>query len=84
MAGVVRIECAAGEPADAVALADRSVDALGRLASVPHKDPRAPQNLTPIAGLERLLRHRLGDPRLVRRALQRAAAGEVPPAQPRS
>ncbi|MEZ5258575.1 MAG: hypothetical protein R2705_17280 [Ilumatobacteraceae bacterium] len=38
---------------------------LPRFASVPHKDRRAPQNLAPIAGLERQLRRRLGDPALL-------------------
>ena len=43
------------------------------LASVPHKDPRAPQNLVPIGGLERELRHRLGDQHILYRALRAAA-----------
>jgi hypothetical protein len=47
---------------------------LPRFASRPHKEPRAPQNLYPIAGLERDLRHRLGDARILYRALRRAAA----------
>ena len=52
----------------------RVTAALPRFASEPHKDPRAPQNLHPIAGLERELRRRLGDPRLLERALRQAAA----------
>ena len=47
---------------------------LPRFASEPHKDPRAPQNLYPIAGLEHALRRRLGDPLLLERSLRRAAA----------
>jgi len=47
---------------------------LQRYASAGYKDSRAPQNLYPIAGLERALRRRLGDPGVVYRAL-RAAAG---------
>ena len=47
---------------------------LPRFASEPHKDTRAPQNLYPIGGLERELRHRLGDQALLFRSLQRAAA----------
>jgi hypothetical protein len=43
------------------------------LAGVEYKDPRAPQNLVPIGGLEKLLRHRLGDTRLLYRALRAAA-----------
>jgi hypothetical protein len=40
---------------------------------VEFKDSRAPQNLFPIAGLERALRRRLGDPGLLYRALRTAA-----------
>ena len=47
---------------------------LPRFASEPHKDTRAPQNLYPIGGLERELRHRFGDQALLFRSLQRAAA----------
>jgi hypothetical protein len=74
-AGMVRVECDAELSTDAaVALADISVVTLPGFASTPHKDPRAPQNLVPIAGLERRLRASLGDPRLLHRALVRAAA----------
>jgi hypothetical protein len=74
-AGMVRCE-AAGELSvpEAVALADRATVTLPRFASRPHQDPRAPQNLHPIAGLERRLRHCLGDATLLERALRRAAS----------
>jgi hypothetical protein len=75
LAGIVR--CEAGSHlsvTEAVSIADRVTTALPRFASEPHKDSRAPQNLYPIAGLERELRHRLGDPALMLRALRRAAA----------
>ncbi|HEV3363545.1 MAG TPA: DNA double-strand break repair nuclease NurA [Acidimicrobiia bacterium] len=73
--GVVRGECSANlPPADAAALADRVTTALPRYASQAHKDGRAPQNLYPIAGLERDLRHRLGDQQVLYRALRLAAA----------
>ena len=55
--------------------ADMVTAGLPRFASAAHKDGRAPQNLYPIAGLERELRHRLGDPQLLYRALRVAAAG---------
>jgi len=72
---IVRLECSADLPAaDAVALADVTARVLPRLASAPHKDPRAPQNLVPIGGLERQLRHRLGDAALLYRALRGALA----------
>lgn len=73
-AGVVRAECSATIPVpEAAALADAVTVALPRFASAPHKDSRAPQNLYPIAGLERELRHRLGDPQILYRALRLAA-----------
>lgn len=74
-AGVVRVECAATLPAtEAARLASLSQQLLPRYASVEYKDQRAPQNLVPIAGLERQLRRRLGDQKVVYRALQIAAA----------
>jgi hypothetical protein len=73
-AGVVRIECSADLPVPEVTrLAAVSQKCLVRFASTPYKDARAPQNLYPIAGLERELRRRLGDPRLLYRALRLAA-----------
>jgi hypothetical protein len=73
-AGVVRIECAAALPVtEVIQLASLSQRVLGRFASAEYKDSRAPQNLYPIAGLERELRRRLGDPRLLYRALREAA-----------
>ena len=47
---------------------------LPRYASESHKDPRAPQNLYPVGGLERELRRRLGDPDVLYRALLIAAS----------
>jgi hypothetical protein len=73
-AGVVRIECSADLRAGQVTeLADLTARVLPALASAPHKDPRAPQNLVPIGGLERELRRRLGDQQLLYRALRAAA-----------
>ncbi len=72
--GVVRLECSAElPPAEVPLLADLTARLLPPLASTPHKDPRAPQNLVPIGGLERELRHRLGDQQLLYRALRSAA-----------
>jgi hypothetical protein len=39
------------------------------------RDARAPQNLLPIGALETRLRHRLGDPLLLRRSIEHAIAG---------
>jgi hypothetical protein len=72
--GVVRLECPTDlPPAEAIALADLTARVLPPLASTAHKDPRAPQNLVPIGGLERHLRHRLGDAALLYRSLRAAA-----------
>ncbi|CAN5161393.1 hypothetical protein BH20ACT22_BH20ACT22_04920 [soil metagenome] len=75
-AGIVRCESNADlEVREVVALADSVTATLPRFASAGHKDPRAPQNLYPIAGLERQLRRRLGDPALLYRGLREAAIG---------
>lgn len=67
----VKADLAVGE---ASRLANLVTASLPRYASARHKDPRAPQNLYPIGGLERELRRRLGDRDLAMRALRRAAA----------
>jgi len=72
--GVVRCEASADLSRDQViARADRATALLPSFASSRHKDPRAPQNLYPIAGLERELRRRSGDPTLLYRALLASA-----------
>ncbi|MFI0408326.1 hypothetical protein [Actinomadura sp. 3N508] len=74
-AGIARCEAAPDLPRDAVVeLADHSAAIIPGLAGVDYKDPRAPQNLVPIGGLEKLLRHRLGDAGLLYRALRTATA----------
>jgi hypothetical protein len=78
--GVVRVECPADLDVTAVVeLAHLSAATLPRFASVPYKDPRAPQNLVPIAGLEKRLRALLGDSRILHRSLMRAAAVGISP-----
>jgi hypothetical protein len=73
-AGVVRCEATAdSETKDVIELADKVTALLPRFASESHKDPRAPQNLYPIAGLERELRRLLGDPALLYRDLKVAS-----------
>lgn len=70
-AGIVRCEVRAGlGAAEAARLADAVTAALPRYAGR-SSDPRAPQNLAPVGGLERWLRHRLGDQGFVRRGLMR-------------
>jgi hypothetical protein len=75
MDGIVRAEVTADRDLPA---ARRRADLLAatvcRYASAGHKDPRAPQNLYPVGGLERRLRRLLGDPELLYRALRQASA----------
>lgn len=72
--GLVRCEAPAALPMDdAKTLADVSAVLLPRFASLPQWDKRAPQNLVPVAGLERRLRHLLGDRDLVYRMIRQAA-----------
>lgn len=74
-AGIVRVECSPDLTVEqAIELADLSGVTLPRFASQAYKDPRAPQNLIPIAGLERRLRGLLGDARVLHRALTMATA----------
>jgi hypothetical protein len=74
-AGIMRCEASGALAIERLrATADSVTATLGRYASQPHKEARAPQNLYPIAGLERELRRRLGDSRLVYRDLRAAAA----------
>ena len=73
--GIVRVECSPDLTVEqAVELAELSGATLPRFASSAYKDPRAPQNLVPIAGLERRLRGMLGDARVLHRALALATA----------
>jgi hypothetical protein len=71
LAGIARLETSAALGLQgARALADTSARELPRFASSAERDPRAPQNLYPIGGLEAALRHRLGDHLVVRRAIE--------------
>lgn len=75
LSGTVRCEMRGDRPvADAAARADEVAATVTRFASRPHREPRAPQNLYPIAGLEAELRRRLGDRDLLYRALRAASA----------
>ncbi len=73
MTGIVRLEVPKEIGLEkARALADVATSVLPRFASVVGRDPRAPQNLYPVGELERVLRHRLGDSELVKRAIETA------------
>ncbi len=75
-AGIVRCESSSDlSPDQLVEMANLTTRVLPKYASEAHKDSRAPQNLYPIAGLERVLRHRLGDATVMFRALRRSSGG---------
>jgi uncharacterized protein len=72
--GIGRCEVPAALPMDRVlAMADMSSRLLPGFASRPFWDKRAPQNLVPIAGLEKRLRHLMGERELVYRMIRSAA-----------
>jgi hypothetical protein len=74
-AGVARCEVSASLPLPrAVELADLTAAHLPRFASKPFWDSRSPQNLVPIAALERRLWHLQGDRQLVLRRIRSAVA----------
>jgi hypothetical protein len=78
LGGVMRLETSGTLPlADAVRLADETAALMPRLASSPARDPRAPQNLTPVAALEARLTHLLGDRLFIRRLITAAVARPV-------
>ena len=75
-AGIARVECAPNIlPDQVVELANLSQVVLPRFASAEYKDSRAPQNLYPVAGLEKELRRRLGNSALLYRSLRKSAVG---------
>lgn len=71
--GLVRLETV-GEAEASRALLHEVAASLLAYAGVAHLDPRAPQNLQPIAALEKELRRRLGDSGLALRAVREAVA----------
>jgi hypothetical protein len=80
--GIARCEVPAALPMDRVIeMADLSSRLLPGFASAPYWDQRAPQNLVPIAGLEKRLRHLMGERelvyRMIRSAAKRAGEGEA-------
>jgi uncharacterized protein len=78
LAGVVRLETGTRRGLlPTRELADAITAALPALPSTARHDPRAPQNLHPIGGLEARLRHLLGDAHLVRRAVEARLHAEV-------
>lgn len=77
MTGIVRLEATTFSGIEATqGLADVTAAVLPRFATEWGRDPRAPQNLYPIAQLERELHRRLGDRMIIRRALESALWSE--------
>lgn len=77
MTGIVRLETSTAAGLDhARRVADITAAVLPRFATEWGKDPRAPQNLYPVAQLERELHRRLGDRMILRRAIESALWGE--------
>lgn len=71
--GIVRIEVPSGAGREeAIEVLARAAALLPAYASVPHRDARAPVNLTPVSGLERHLHRLQGNPRLALRAVREA------------
>jgi hypothetical protein len=78
--GIVRIEIPESQGVAAAGqLADQVTCSLPRFAGIPHKDPRAPQNLLPVSALERQLRHRLGPADRAARSIRLAVAAAATP-----
>jgi hypothetical protein len=77
-AGVVRVETLETIGIEAaVRLADLTACHLPSFASQSMHDPRAPQNLYPVGGLEEQLRHSLGDHEWIRRHIETHFAREA-------
>jgi hypothetical protein len=72
LTGIIRLEVLAVVGVEAARhLAGVSAALLVRFASAPMRDPRAPQNVVPIGALESELRRRMGDPLVIRRAIEK-------------
>ena len=83
LASVMRLETWATLPVEQAArLADECALTLPRLAGSLMRDPRAPQNLTPVSGLEDVLRHRLGNREWLQRRIAEALANRAPQGMP--
>lgn len=74
-AALLRVESPTAEPAQSKRLADLSVSLFCQMASSLARDPRAPQNLIPIGGLEQWLGRHLGQGDVVRRKITQALFG---------
>ncbi|BAN04388.1 hypothetical protein [Ilumatobacter coccineus] len=78
--GIARLEFPTNEGLDAVvARASQFASLIPTYAGVPHRDPRAPVNLTPVRNLEMRLARELGRSSLAERAAREAVAGRTRP-----
>jgi uncharacterized protein len=69
--GLVRLDLYSEVPiARAIEIADISTYLIPQYASHPSRDPRAPQNLTPVGGLEKELGRRMGNKTVIERRLR--------------
>ncbi len=69
--GIIRIDLNGGLTLEqAKAIADQSTYLIPQYASHPTRDPRAPQNLTPVGALEKELGRRMGSRELISRRLR--------------
>ncbi|MBI5284698.1 MAG: hypothetical protein HY874_06355 [Chloroflexi bacterium] len=79
LSGLARLEMDDAKSKDEVLrVADITASILPAYASTAARDDRAPQNLLPVGQLERELRHRLGDPELLKRLMVQTFAKESP------
>ena len=78
--GIIRLEVPQSAGVEyARETTDRLTAELPRFAGVPHRDPRAPQNLMPVGALETWLRRRMGPSRFAIRAARIAAGRTLTP-----
>jgi uncharacterized protein len=69
--GIVRLDLYSEVPLEkAVEIANLSTILIPEYASHPVRDPRAPQNLTPVGGLEKELGRHMGDKKVVERRIR--------------
>lgn len=78
--GLVRLELYADRVSlnKAIEIANQTTCLIPHYSSHPNRDPRAPQNLTPIGALEQELGRRMGDRTIISRRIQMFLAGGVP------
>ncbi|MGF1491910.1 MAG: hypothetical protein ACFBSC_05525 [Microcoleaceae cyanobacterium] len=76
--GIVRLDLYGNVPlAQATEIANQTCLLIPEYASTPSRDPRAPQNLTPVGALERDLARLMGNQTLVSRRLQQFLSNVV-------